>query len=139
MASELIGKQAKLTFTPGSSGADIVSSEGVVTSFTRIVNSEDFTPLGQDEEESCDLGFASRLTLRCRVNNSTGSTNGNPQLPNGVMGTITVYKNKGDTSHGSWNFQVRVTRMTLVANARGHTPQHVDWIMVQNGGITETR
>ena len=141
VATDLRGKQAKIGFTAGSGGTDITPSEGVVIDHRVLEHNTDFTEWANDCDGNEPIGYGWMLTVRCKVNKATTSS-GNPQRPQGVAGTVTVYKNAADSANGKWVGACHVNQMTFNAASGGEgvgSPQMALYILIGTGPLVETK
>lgn len=139
MSYDLVGRQVGLSYTPATGGNNIKVAEGVVVDFRPQANLRDFTPWAANWTAVAAFSRSWTMRLRCTVNSGTGTTDGNPRMPTGVVGTLTLYKKNADQTTGKWVGTVLPQMMVLQADGRrGDSEQVVEWTLIGNLGITET-
>lgn len=137
---QLVGGQGSVTWTPGSGGSAMLTNEcEIIGSRHSSGESFDIRPRGYKWACPIILSFESSVLLRVKV--GKGSTGG-PFIPDGIVATITIYKDISDTTHGVWTFGAKVFRtdytISLDGNPGAGSPQTVTYELRSFGVVTQT-
>lgn len=104
----LVGSQGTLTWTAGSGGAPIPSVLIEVVGFRASAETFNVKPPGATWDKWETFGRGGSMLIRTKA--GAGTSQG-PFIPDGVLASVVLYKNKADLTKGKWEFSARVTRM----------------------------
>lgn len=132
---QLHGDVATITYTPGSGGSVIIT--GTVEEFAQSVGHPmvEFTPATEPNTPIFYPGpGVGNIQLRMKVTNATGSSYGNPRIPDGVAATLTLYKVGSSGQRTSQSVFIESS-----SHAGGiHRGQSVTYRLRRTGATTET-
>jgi len=134
---QLMGDMATITYTPGSGGVAMIV--GLVESLEHSVSMDevDCTPgYAPNDDQPFPGARSGTIDLRMTVTADTSASSGtpNPRIPDGVIASLTIYKN--GSSGQSWTENVFIQAMRhSVGIGRG---QVVTYRMRRTGATVET-
>lgn len=132
---QLHGDVATITYTPGSGGSVIIT--GTVEEFSNAVSHQmvSFTPATEPNTPIFYPGpGVGSVQLRMKVTSATGSSYGNPRIPDGVAATLTLYKAGSSGQRTSQSVFIESS-----SHSGGlHRGQTVTYRLRRTGATTET-